>query len=254
MPDAKPVIPVSAVGWRDVVPVLRPGELCLCRCEPGAGKASLALGLVRDLVARSAAPVHTIYVSTDLSEQVVTQKVVAAMTGLTYATLERCDLLADQQRAVDLAREAMMAWPLDILVMPGASIDDIVAAVHHRDRATSGGIGALIVDYLNLETLAAAWEVPDETMGAALLALKALAVDLGVPVIAMAPPSDDELDEPDDVDAVLDLCLLEDSAEGSLREVSLLLLRSSEGSTGGTRMVFDAGKMVHREWRAAAEN
>ncbi len=254
MPVPPPGIPTAAVGWCDLVSPLRAGRIYLCRCEPGAGKSTLALGLVRDLVTRPKDPVRVVYISVELPIRDVELKLLTAMSGLPFKTLDQGTLSPAHAAQAERLRQVIVGWPLDMVDCRGATIDQIVTGIRQCHLAAAGGVGVAVVDYIDVASPGAPDLSPAEVRYAGLHALKALAVELAIPVVVMAAPADDE---PDPADALLDLNLPEDGEEDwdrGWREVSLLLLRSNDGPTGGVRLMFYPGRMVHREWPVAGDN
>jgi len=230
-------LPVHAVGWRDVLPRLHPGRVHVCLCQPGAGKTSLALSLARDLAARPVDPVRVLYISTDLSVPMLTWKLITAMTGVPYAALASGTCDGAQRAAVDQATAVIASWPL-VLVAPSDATADRLAMLirqHAVGRST-----VVIIDYLGAETAGIAMDAT-RTM---VRALAGIARDHGLPIVATAAYVDD--DDLDGVDVVLGLSVRDDDDGGDLREVDLLLLRSADGRSDGSRLIFDVQRMTHR--------
>jgi replicative DNA helicase len=252
MPDAKPDIPVAAVGWCDLVSPLRAGCLYLVRCQPGAGKSLLALGLIRSLVARPQDPVRVAYLSVELCLRDVELKWLTAMSGLPFKAIDLGTLSPAHANQIERLRLVIAGWPLDLIDSRSATIDQIVTGIRQCHLTTPGGVGVAMVDYIDAASPGAPDLSPAGVRFAGLKALKALAVELAIPVVVMAAPAGEE---PDPADALLDLNLPEDGEEDwdrGWREVSLLLLRSNDVPTGGVRLMFYPGRMVHREWPVAA--
>lgn len=236
-------IPVQAIGWRDVVPLLQPGQMHVCVCQPGSGKSSLALGLARDLVARPADPVQVLYISTDLSVPMLTWKLITAMTGVPYDFLESGTCSPAQLAAVDQAQAAIASWPLVLMAPTDATADQLTTLIHQHASVRST---VVIVDYLGAETLG----VTTSSVQTMVRSLASIARELGIPIVATAGYAEDE--DLDGADAVLGLGLDEDDASDDQRNVDLFLLRSADGRIDGSRLVFDVRRMTHQPRAAVA--
>ncbi|MBN8523897.1 MAG: AAA family ATPase [Planctomycetes bacterium] len=243
MADHNRPIPVQAIGWRDVVPLLQPGQMHVCVCQPGSGKSSLALGLARDLVARPADPVQVLYISTDLSVPMLTWKLITAMTGVPYDFLESGTCSPAQLAAVDQAQAAIASWPLVLMAPTDATADQLTTLIHQHASVRST---VVIVDYLGAETLG----VTTSSVQTMVRSLASIARELGIPIVATAGYAEDE--DLDGADAVLGLGLDEDDASDDQRNVDLFLLRSADGRIDGSRLVFDVRRMTHQPRAAVA--
>ena len=234
--DTGCLIPVRAVGWRDVLPLLQAGQLHVCVCQPGAGKTSLALALARDLAARPVDSVQVLYISTDLSVQVLTWKLITAMTGVSFDAMKSGTCSAAERAVVDNAQAAVASWPLILMAPTDATADHLVTLIRHCASARST---VVIVDYLGAETAG----ITTDSMRTMASSLAGIARELAISVIATAGYAENE--DLDGVDVVLGLGLDDEEADGDQRRVGLSLLRSKERRVDYAHLVFDAHRMTH---------
>ena len=230
------MIPVHAVGWRDALPSLQAGQLHVCVCQPGAGKTSLALALARDLAARPVDPVRVLYISTDLSVQVLTWKLITAMTGVSFSAMKSGTCSAAEQAVVDQAKAAVASWSLILMAPTDVTAGHLATLIRQCASARST---VVIVDYLGVE----ADGITTDSIRTMASSLAGIARELAVPVIATAGYAENE--DLDGVDVVLGLGLDDDDADGDQRRVGLYVLRSADGRVDGARLVFDAHRMTH---------
>lgn len=163
---------------------LHAGELTVIGARPGVGKTAFALSLARS--AERAGNWVQFY-SAEMQAAPLLMRIVSAAANVPFASIRQgecndCELLDIQQALAEYQAGRMV-----IHDQPAMDVAAIVASA--RTAARLGQCSLVVVDYLQL----VAGQVPDRRLavGAASRALKMLAKELNVPVVALAQVSRD---------------------------------------------------------------
>ena len=161
---------------------LHPSDLVVLAARPSMGKTALATGIA--FHAACAGAVVLVF-SLEMSAEQLAMRLLADSSGVSSDRIRRGDIgAADYARVRDAATQIHTA-PLYIDATGGIPIAKLAARARRQKRAT--GLGLIVVDYLQLVTAPRragdnrVQEVSEITM-----ALKALAKDLDVPVLALS--------------------------------------------------------------------
>lgn len=172
-------------GLRDLdeLVTLLPGELIVVGARPGDGKSTLCMNIASHAAYRQNIPVAVMSMQT-LRQQLV-RKVLAAEAGVSHRLIERGNVDAGSWAKLAKATEVMDAGRLLVDERRGLSLAEVMAAgrIAHRDY----GIGLFVVDcvqYVNGRL--SADESRQQVIGNVTRGLKALAGELGIPVLAAA--------------------------------------------------------------------
>lgn len=155
----------------------RPGKLYVLAARPGLGKSMLAL----QAAAQCGAPV-TIYSLEMLAEE-QSERMISQETDMNSDSLRSPGVLQTRQKELSEVLLRLKGLPItwcDEPVTPA----QILAQSRRMKKAQ--GLGMVIVDYLQLLKVAGKFERRDLEVGAASKALKAMAMKLQIPVLAIA--------------------------------------------------------------------
>jgi replicative DNA helicase len=182
-----PVTDAIPTGWYDLDQLLsggglRPGHLTVVGARPGVGKSLVATMLA----GRTAAAGHGVYfASAEMSADELTDRIAAAASGVNLADLTNRRLTAEQEVSLQVGLERVRNWSL--------TLDDrvnTIADIRRGARDTTrrpGGLGLVIVDYLQLLTTPDAGKIPRHELVAGMSrSLKLLARELSVPVVVLS--------------------------------------------------------------------
>jgi replicative DNA helicase len=182
-----PVGDAIPTGWHELDEMLsggglRPGHLTVIGARPGVGKSLVATMLA----GHTAAGGHGVYFgSVEMSSDELTDRIAAAATGVNLADLTNRRLSPGQVEEMQQGLNRLRKWPL--------TIDDQVQTVAHIKRGTRnqtrapGGLGLVIVDYLQLLSSPDAGKVSrQEVVSAMSRSMKLLAKEHKVPVVLLA--------------------------------------------------------------------
>lgn len=164
---------------------LRRGELTILGARPAVGK-SAALLYMALTAAREGAKVC--FVSLEMSSQQIGARILAASSGTNPSLLQSGRELNDRVWA-DLAKGLERVGAdgterLSILVHGGLTIEELRSEI--QSQADSAGCDLLVIDYLQLLGTKRKTSGDFERLGHVSRGLKALTLELGIPVIAAA--------------------------------------------------------------------
>lgn len=162
---------------------LQSTDLVIVAGRPGMGKTSLATNITCNL-ADAGTPVG--FFSLEMSGEQLATRVIAERAGVPSSRIRRGAISESEYADLERAGRAIADYPVIIDQAGGISIAQL--AIRARRMKRQHGIGAIVVDYIQLMAGSGkrrdanrVAEVTEITTG-----LKALAKDLGVPVIALS--------------------------------------------------------------------
>ena len=174
-------------GWRtgypaldEVIPGLCQGELWILAARPGMGKSALALGLAQAVAEQGG--VVGIY-SLEMPGRQLGMRSVVGGSGVPIERARRGAMSGQDQDAICDEAERLRALQVYVDDRPGLSIAQVIAGAHEL-RATTGEVGAVLVDYLQL--CDARGDSRSRAVGEISRGLKGLSKTLGCPVIALS--------------------------------------------------------------------
>lgn len=246
------------------------GELHVLAARPAVGKTALALWIAA-AVARSA-KTRTLFFSLEMSKAQLGLRLLSLVGGVSHAKLIRGALSEEEHQQAGRKALATSMMPVYVDDSPAIRLNELCAKA--RAQAAGGGVDFIVVDYLQLVTVPnARSSVPrEQIVGQISRALKALAKELKVPVLALAQlnravetraerrPALADLRESgsieQDADAVMVLHApsrygMRQYPDGSSTEgiVELLLLKNRKGECGTVYLEFDGDQMRFAESR-----
>ena len=159
---------------------LQPSDLIIIAGRPSMGKTALATNIGQEA---AQAGHRTLVFELEMSAEQLTARMMAEATGISART-RRGPLSADQMKALIATGKNIEVLPLTIDDTAGATVAQLRARAF-REKRQHGGLGLIVVDYLQLLIAGRAetrvQEVSEITHG-----LKMLAKELHVPVVALS--------------------------------------------------------------------
>ena len=234
---------------------LQRGELIIVAGRPGMGKTSFALNIAENVALKNKLPV-AVFTLEMTGEQLV-QRLLSSTARVDQGNIKRGDLTYDDMDKLYLAMDQLRSAPIHIAETPGINVIDLRARVR-RLKDQIGDLGLIVIDYVqimsglsNNRNSNRAQEVADISRS-----LKALALELNVPVILLSQlnrevesrhdkrPNIADLRESGALEQDADIILLlyrddyydKESKEKGLAEVNIAKNRS--GSTGVVKLAF----------------
>ncbi|WP_146244943.1 replicative DNA helicase [Curtobacterium sp. MCBD17_028] len=162
-----------------VIGGLAAGNLVIVGARPGEGKTILGMNLATRLATHG----MVVYVSLEMSEDELQLRLLSQFGEVHMKSLRNHTLNDEQWNRVAIARRAMQGAPIfiDDRSTTLAEIRSFVRTVSRR-----GKLAGVVIDYLQLMEGATQQQSRQEFVGAVSRALKKLAKQLGVPVIALS--------------------------------------------------------------------
>ncbi len=161
---------------------LQPSNLVVVGARPSMGKTAFALGLASH-AARCGMPV--LLFSLEMSHLEIAQRVLCAEARVSSNRLRNGRLMDSDWPKVSSAIGRIGTAPLHIDDNPNVTVMDIRAKAR-RMKSTEGGLGLVVVDYLQLMTGRDSAESRQVQISELSRSLKILARELKIPVVALS--------------------------------------------------------------------
>lgn len=163
---------------------LKAGQLFILGARPGMGKSALALALARHIAAATGLMVPLF--SYEMTKLELSLRLLSASLGISSAELRRGNLPSGADRDAAIAAEQIATLPIFIDDRPPPTIGGVRSALRRLSRR--GEIGAVVIDYLQLMDSDRRSRDPNRVQEVSEISksAKKIAVDLGVPIIALS--------------------------------------------------------------------
>jgi replicative DNA helicase len=171
---------------------LERGKMYVPAGRPGMGKSALAVSIAN---AAAAADVPTLFFSLEMNAADIANRGLADMVydgrqPLPYTRIASGDVTEAQFKLIDDAARKRREWPLQIDPMAGLTVSQIASrARKHKQILERQGktLGLLIIDHMHIMAMSGRYSGSRvNEVSEASAALKRLAKDLDVPVVALA--------------------------------------------------------------------
>ncbi len=173
-------------GFRDLDRLtsgFQPGNLIIVAARPSMGKSALGLCMAANLAVRHETPVAVF--TLEMSKAEVTQRLMCSEAKVESQRLRNGKLAQDDWPRLTTACDRLAKAP--IYVDDSGSITMMeIRAKSRRLKSQEPGLGLIIVDYLQLMTSGGTVENRVQEVSQMSRALKVLARDLDVPILAMS--------------------------------------------------------------------
>ena len=162
---------------------LQPSTLVILGARPGVGKTALALGMASAAALGAERPV--LFFSLEMSHLELTQRLISAEAQVSTTRIRSGDLRDDDWIRINAAVGRLAAAPLWIDDNPNTTVLEIRAKAR-RKAAECGGLGLVVVDYLQLMGGRLSAENRQVEVSEMSRGLKILARELECPVLALS--------------------------------------------------------------------
>jgi len=238
--------------WRaanDMINGFKPGALYVVGARPGAGKSIIGLQAAMHVSKWG----NVALSSLEMPREELTHRMLALKGSVHMTQLTRHSLSKHDWESVARHAQSLRDMPLFVDDRSGTSIAQIRA--HARSVARKGRMSAIVVDYLQLikatDSKRARWEQVTEISRA----LKIMARDFNVPVIALAqlnresesnkrPPTLADLRESGSIEQDADVVLLltrefDELAGTPTDNLDVIVAKNRHGSTGKFTLMWE---------------
>lgn len=167
---------------------LHPGDLIIIAGRPGMGKTALGLQIAYNVARRMAEHDGSpaLYQSSEMPAKQLAGRLLAQAAEIPIERIRSGPFDAEEMRRVLAAERELRGLPLIIDAAPGMPVEAIRRRALRWKRRK--GIGLLVVDYLQLigQRRGARYENRTQELSEITRALKQLALELSIPVIALS--------------------------------------------------------------------
>lgn len=160
----------------------QPSDLVIIAGRPSMGKTALALNIAFHAAYQAQVPVA--FFSLEMAKEQLVRRLLSSAGEVDAGNLRRAFLTATEWVNLQTAAGQLMDCPIYIDDSPAATVLDIRAKA--RRLKAEGRMGLVIVDYLQLMQGRKGAPSREQEISEISRALKALAKELGVPVIALS--------------------------------------------------------------------
>lgn len=171
-----------ATGYRDfdyITGGLRPGNLVLIAARPAMGKSALMLNMADRMVARE---VPVLVYSMEMPKEEMMQRILCSRAAVPGTRARNGYINRDEQKRISREGMILAGQPLYIDDSPAPLINDLRGRARREVRRN--GIKCIFVDYVQL--IRAKGYSRENEVGEVSRGLKAMAMELGIPVVAAA--------------------------------------------------------------------
>ena len=165
----------TGILWLDGILNIRRGQLGIIAGRPGEGKSSLATQIAIELATQA----EVLFCSLEMTPQEIAERIIAQTTGMNLSRIT-CGLMDDQDK-----REAIEAVTnRDLNFCRAKTVEELRAIA--SARLAHGRIKMIVVDYLQLLKAIGKTNSRNDEITQISQGLKALAMDLDIPIIALS--------------------------------------------------------------------
>lgn len=222
---------------------LRPGTLTVVGARPGQGKSAVGVALCVH-VAQSG--FGALFVSLEMPENEVTDRVIASLASVSYSKILSHTLEDSDWARIETAVDKLAGLGLRIVDKSYMTLTAIRTLARTFAR-NEHGLGVLVVDYIQLMQAAEPRQPRQEQVSGFSRGLKLMAKELKVPVVALAQlnrgseqrtdkkPTMSDLRESGAIEQDADHVMLlhrDDEDETRIGEIDVLLTKNRGGRTG----------------------
>jgi replicative DNA helicase len=175
-------VPTGFAELDDMTHGLHPGQLIILAARPAVGKSTLALDIARTAAIKHNKPV--IFFSLEMGRAEIAMRLLSAESRIYLQNMRKGDLNDNDWARIASVRGEINSAPLYIDDSPNMTLVEIRAKC--RRLAKRVGLEMIVIDYIQLMTSGKKVESRQQEVSEFSRALKLLAKELGVPVIAIS--------------------------------------------------------------------
>jgi len=233
---------------------LHPGQMVIVAARPGKGKSTLGLDFARSASIRHS--VTSVVFSLEMSRQEITQRLVSAEAGVWMQNLRHGTLTPEHWDRIVRKHESLKSAPLFIDDSPNMSLMEIRAKCRRLKQRHE--LGLVVVDYIQLMSSGKRVESRQQEVSEFSRALKLLAKELEVPVVAISQlnrgpeqrqdkrPQMSDLRESGSLEQDADIVVLlhrpdpgdNERQRGDPEDAQIIVAKHRNGETGAINVIF----------------
>jgi replicative DNA helicase len=244
-------VPTGLPGLDELLGGLVPGRMIVLGARPSVGKTALALSMARHALGHD---VPVLIFSAEMSSAELGFRLLVSETGIS-AQRYQSQAVEDQEWEGTVAPAALRLRPLPLLVddSGGLTMTDVSVRARRWRQDHRGGGGLIVIDYLQLLEQRGRFENRQTEVSAISRAVKVLAKDLDVPVLALSQlnrspdaradrkPMLSDLRESGSLEQDADQVILEHEPVEADREgeLDLIVVKNRHGGTGTVTVAYN---------------
>jgi replicative DNA helicase len=175
-------VPTGFAELDDMTHGLHPGQLVILAARPAVGKSTFALDIARTAAIKHKRPV--IFFSLEMGRAEIAMRLLSAESRIYLQNLRKGNLSDNDWQRIASVRGEINSAPLYIDDSPNMTLVEIRAKC--RRLAKRVGLEMVVIDYIQLMTSGKKVESRQQEVSEFSRALKLLAKELGVPVVAIS--------------------------------------------------------------------
>lgn len=173
-------VPICLPKFQDFFGGWRAPDLIIIGARPSMGKTAFILASAWD----SAQYSNIVFCTLEMSKRQIINKIAGNLTGVPYNNIENVRLTADQEAQVLGAYERVKQSKLTIIDIQFSKVEALKQEARRLHRL--GKLDMLVIDYLQLMETEKKHQSREQEVSYISRQLKLLAIELNVPVIALA--------------------------------------------------------------------
>jgi replicative DNA helicase len=247
-------VPTGFASLDQLTGGLHPGQMVIVAARPGMGKSTLGLDFARSASVRNG--VTSVVFSLEMSRQEITQRLIAAETGVRLQKIRHGNLTEEDWYRIVARMDVVQKAPMFVDDSPNMSLMEIRAKCRRLKQRHN--LGLVVLDYLQLMSSNHRVEARHLEVSEFSRALKLLAKELSLPVVAISQlnrgpemrpdkkPIMADLRESGSLEQDADVVILlhrpdRDNAErpvGESEDAKMLIAKHRNGRTGELDVLF----------------
>lgn len=227
---------------------LFPGELCICAARPSIGKTALGFQIASHAASQNR---PALFVSLETEEWELAARSAAVQSNLNGAEIRAASLNDEQMEMLQRLSDEAKGVPLRIW----RPVRTTVAAIRAQAKmmAATTGIAILVVDYMQLIDPEDTRDLRHEQLSKIGKALKRLANELDIPVVALAQinrkgegerPKLSQLEGSGSMEQDANSVWLIHREDRAASEAVLFIEKNRSGSVGDVELLYDCERTV----------
>ena len=252
-------IPTGFMDFDHMTSGLQPGNLVIIAGPPSMGKTTLVLNMAQNIAIEHKRPVAIF--SLEMSAQDILMRMLSAESHIDFGRLRTGHFSEDYWRPLTEAAGRLSEAPILIKDNPGLTVQSLYAEAL-RLKNEHVNLALVVVDYLQMLRVDNKYNTREEDLSEISRALKSLAWELKVPVIACSQLSREVERRPDKQPRLSDLRgsgaigeaadlvaflyredYYEDEEAGDRVEANLMIKKQRNGPTGTVVLYFTKKQM-----------
>jgi replicative DNA helicase len=176
-------------GFKDLDEItggFQPGNLIIIAARPAMGKSALVCNIAENAALHHEKPVPVALFSLEMAETELAQRFVASQARIKGEELRKGRVAEKRWPNILAASQRLAAAPLWVDDSSDVGMLEIRAKARRLHSQCEGGLGLIIIDYLQLMRTDSRYDSRVTAVGELSRGLKILARELGVPVIALS--------------------------------------------------------------------